>query len=110
MKPANRTFIISGGCSGLGLATAKNLHSAGAYISLLDINSENGERVLKELGNDRARFFECDVRNSESIKAAVEGTAKWAEETGKEIGGIVAAAGVGNPGKVRNSVTGKGTG
>jgi 3-hydroxyacyl-CoA dehydrogenase/3-hydroxy-2-methylbutyryl-CoA dehydrogenase len=30
----------------------------------------------------------------------VEGVSKWIQETGKPIGGIVSAAGVGNPGKV----------
>jgi len=99
MKPANRTFIISGGCSGLGLATAQDLHAAGAYISLLDINEEAGERTVKELG-ERAKFFEVDVRDTESISKAVEGTVEWVKQTGKEIGGVVAAAGVGLPAKV----------
>ena len=100
MKPSNRTFIISGGCSGLGLATAKDLHAAGAYVSLLDINADNGERVVAELGAERARFYECDVRDSASIGKAVDGTVQWVGETGCEIGGVVAAAGVGHPGKV----------
>ncbi len=99
MKPANRTFVISGGCSGLGLATAQDLHAAGAYISLLDINAEAGQRTVKELG-ERAKFFEVDVRNTESISKAVEGTMEWVKQTGREIGGVIAAAGVGLPGKV----------
>ena len=99
MKPANRTFVISGGCSGLGLATAQDLHAAGAYISLLDINAEAGERTVKEFG-ERAKFFEVDVRNTESISKAVEGTMEWVKQTGREIGGVVAAAGVGLPAKV----------
>jgi len=99
MKPANRTFVISGGCSGLGLATAHDLHAAGAYIALLDINAEAGERTVKEFG-ERAKFFEVDVRNTESISKAVEGTMEWVKQTGREIGGVVAAAGVGLPAKV----------
>jgi NAD(P)-dependent dehydrogenase (short-subunit alcohol dehydrogenase family) len=99
MKPANRTFIISGGCSGLGLATARNLHQDGAYVALLDINAEAGERTEKEFGS-RAKFFEVDVRDSDSIAKAVKGTAEWVKQTGKEIGGVIAAAGVGLPAKV----------
>ena len=57
MKPSGLTFVISGGCSGLGLATALALHQAGAYISLLDVNVENGEKVLKQLNNERVAFF-----------------------------------------------------
>lgn len=99
MKPANRTFIISGGVSGLGLATARNLHSEGAYVSLLDLNSTAGEEIIKELG-ERARFFETDVADTESIAAAVKGTVEWSKQTGAAIGGVVAGAGVGLPGLI----------
>jgi NAD(P)-dependent dehydrogenase (short-subunit alcohol dehydrogenase family) len=101
MKPANRTFIISGGCSGLGLATARDLHSAGAYVSLLDLNADAGAEIVAELGPERATFFETDVSDTESVKAAVDGTAEWIGKTGKSMGGVVAAAGVGSAEKVR---------
>jgi NAD(P)-dependent dehydrogenase (short-subunit alcohol dehydrogenase family) len=99
MKPENRTFIISGGCSGLGLATARDLHDAGGYISLVDLNADAGAELVKEFGS-RARFFETDVSNTESVEQAVNGTAAWIKETGKELGGVVAAAGVGAAQKV----------
>ena len=99
MKPTNRTFIISGGCSGLGLATARDLHSAGAYVSLLDLNEEAGADIAKELG-DRAAFFHCDVSSTPSVEKAVAGTAEWIAKTGKAMGGVVAAAGVGAAQKV----------
>jgi len=99
MKPEGRTFIISGGCSGLGLATARDLHSAGAYVSLFDLNEEAGETIVKELGN-RAKFFECDVSQTESVEKAVNGTAAWIKETGRHLGGVIAAAGVGAAQKV----------
>jgi NAD(P)-dependent dehydrogenase (short-subunit alcohol dehydrogenase family) len=99
MRPENRTFIVSGGCSGLGLATARDLHSAGAYVSLLDLNGDAGARIAKELG-ERAVFFETDVSDTESIKTAIDGTATWVKKTGKAIGGVIAAAGVGAAAKV----------
>ena len=99
MKPANRTFIISGGCSGLGLATARDLHDGGAYVSLLDLNADAGAELVEEFGS-RARFFETDVSSTESVEQAVNGTAAWIKETGKELGGVVAAAGVGAAQKV----------
>ncbi|KAF2277831.1 3-hydroxyacyl-CoA dehydrogenase type-2 [Westerdykella ornata] len=99
MKIANRTFIISGGASGLGLATARELHNAGAYVSLLDLNADNGAKVASELGS-RAKFFEVDVSSTDSIAAAIKGTVEWVKETGKEIGGVVAGAGVGLPGLI----------
>ncbi|KAF2107534.1 short-chain dehydrogenase/reductase-like protein SDR [Lophiotrema nucula] len=99
MKVANRTFIISGGASGLALATARDLHSAGAYVSLLDLNSDNGNKIASELGS-RAKFFETDVSDTESIQKAVEGSVAWVKETGKEVGGVIAGAGVGLPGLI----------
>ncbi|CAI6339882.1 unnamed protein product [Periconia digitata] len=98
MKIANRTFIISGGASGLGLATARDLHSHGAYVSLLDLNSDAGSSIVAELGPTRARFFQVDVSSTTSIATAIAGTVSWVRETGKEIGGVVAGAGVGMPG------------
>ena len=73
MKIEGRTFIISGGVSGLGLATARALHSLGGYVSLLDLNSDNGNAVVSELGQ-RSRFFETDVTSSDAIAAAIAGT------------------------------------
>ncbi|KAI4923762.1 uncharacterized protein J4E92_007736 [Alternaria infectoria] len=99
MKIADRTFLISGGVSGLGLATARALHSAGAYVSLLDLNAENGSRIVSELGS-RAKFFETDVTDTDAIASAVRGTVAWVKETGKDIGGVVAGAGVGMPGLI----------
>ncbi|KAF1851566.1 3-hydroxyacyl-CoA dehydrogenase type-2 [Cucurbitaria berberidis CBS 394.84] len=99
MKIADRTVIISGGASGLGLATARALHAQGAYVSLLDLNSDNGSKIVAELGT-RSKFFETDVTDTKAIAAAVTGTVAWAKETGKEIGGVVAGAGVGLPGLI----------
>jgi NAD(P)-dependent dehydrogenase (short-subunit alcohol dehydrogenase family) len=99
MKIADRTFIISGGASGLGLATARDLHSLGAYVSLLDLNNDAGSHTVTELGS-RANFFETDVSDTDSIAAAIQGTVEWVKQTGKQIGGVVAGAGVGFPGLI----------
>ncbi|KAF2753123.1 3-hydroxyacyl-CoA dehydrogenase type-2 [Pseudovirgaria hyperparasitica] len=100
MHLQNRTFIISGGSSGLALATARLLHSHGAYISLLDMNAEAGDAIISELGSVRARFHEVDVTDTDSIAAAVQGTVEWVQTTGAALGGVVAGAGVGNPGLI----------
>lgn len=99
MKIADRTFIISGGVSGLGLATARDLHAQGAYVSLLDLNDDNGASVVSELGS-RSKFFKTDVSDTDAIAAAVAGTVTWVKESGKPIGGVVAGAGVGMPGLI----------
>ena len=46
--------LISGGASGLGEATTRRLHAAGAAIVIADLNAEKGKALAAELG-DRAR-------------------------------------------------------
>ena len=53
---ANRTFVISGGASGLGRATAQDLHSQNGSVAILDMNEENGKMLVRDLGGmERAR-------------------------------------------------------
>ena len=60
MEIKDAVAVITGGASGLGLATAKALLDEGAKVVLLDLPSSKGEDVAKELG-DRARFAPADV-------------------------------------------------
>ncbi|KFG87194.1 3-hydroxyacyl-CoA dehydrogenase [Metarhizium anisopliae] len=95
MKIENRTFLISGGASGLGKACALELIKNGANVAILDMN-EDGHELVKEVGSS-AKFFVCDVLNTESITKAVQGTAAWAKASNKPIGGVIPAAGVSTP-------------
>ncbi|ROV92810.1 hypothetical protein VPNG_09115 [Cytospora leucostoma] len=104
MKISGRTFVISGGASGLGRATAIDLSRHGGNMSILDLNEDAGAELATQLGGEsRARFFAVDVTDTESIAAAVAGTAEWVSQTGKPLGGIIPAAGVGNPGLILDS-------
>ncbi|KEQ79430.1 3-hydroxyacyl-CoA dehydrogenase type-2 [Aureobasidium pullulans EXF-150] len=100
MHIKDRTFVISGGSSGLGLATARSLHEKGGYIAILDLNADSGAAAVQELGSDRSQFFEADVSDTESIEKAVDGVSQWIAKTSKPIGAVISAAGVGNPGKM----------
>ncbi|KAL5531521.1 hypothetical protein ACEPAG_4398 [Sanghuangporus baumii] len=91
MKPQNRTFIVSGGSSGLGLATVEALLDAGAFVSVLDIK-ENNDLTAKN--GTRVKFFKTDVANESDVSHAVEGTAAWTQTTGAPLGGVVASAGI----------------
>lgn len=99
MHVKNRTFIISGGASGLGLATVNDLHSQGGYVAILDLNADVGNKTVEELG-PRTKFFEADMTDTSSLEAAVKGIAGWVKETNAPIGGVIPAAGVGNPAKL----------
>ena len=62
--------IVTGGASGLGEATTRRLHAAGASVTILDRNAEAGEALAKELGGS-ANFAEADVTNYEECAAGV---------------------------------------
>jgi len=62
--------LVSGGASGLGEATVRRLHGAGAHVVIADLNREKGEALADELG-DRADFHETNVTDADSVEAAV---------------------------------------
>ncbi|MFC3230506.1 3-hydroxyacyl-CoA dehydrogenase [Marinibaculum pumilum] len=61
--------IVTGGASGLGAATAKELASAGVKVAIFDMNAEKGEAVAKEIGGI---FCNCNVTDEDSVVAAFE--------------------------------------
>jgi NAD(P)-dependent dehydrogenase (short-subunit alcohol dehydrogenase family) len=67
--------VITGGASGLGLATAKRLHAGGAPVALLDLPSSNGDAAARELG-DTAVFAPTDVTDPDQVSAALESAAQ----------------------------------
>jgi NAD(P)-dependent dehydrogenase (short-subunit alcohol dehydrogenase family) len=71
VKLENSVFLVTGGGSGLGAATARMAVAAGAKVVLADVNRSAGEALAAELGAN-ARFVECDVSSEASGKAAVD--------------------------------------
>ncbi|PXY30020.1 3-hydroxyacyl-CoA dehydrogenase [Prauserella sp. PE36] len=63
--------VVTGGASGLGLATVKELHGKGAKVLILDLPSSDGESVAKELG-DGAVFAAGDVTSESDVAAALD--------------------------------------
>jgi 3-hydroxyacyl-CoA dehydrogenase / 3-hydroxy-2-methylbutyryl-CoA dehydrogenase len=62
--------LVCGGASGLGAATARRLHDAGAAVTIADVADERGSALASELG-DRAGFVHCDVRDAAAVDEAV---------------------------------------
>ena len=63
--------VISGGASGLGFATAQRIVEAGGQVTLLDVNTDQGDAAAAELG-DRATFVETDVSSEEAVRNAMQ--------------------------------------
>ncbi len=66
-----KSAIVTGGASGLGLATVRKLHSLGAKVLIADLNQEAGKALEHELG-EGTLFVETDVTQETSVKRAVE--------------------------------------
>ena len=82
--------VVTGGASGLGLATVKALLADGAQVVIIDLPSSNGETVAKELG-DRVRFAAADVTDEAAVTEALD----LAESLGP-LRVAVNCAGIGN--------------
>jgi NAD(P)-dependent dehydrogenase (short-subunit alcohol dehydrogenase family) len=68
MDIKNQAAIITGGASGMGLATARLLAANGAKVALFDLNLDAAQTVANELGGVA---IQCDVANEESVKKAI---------------------------------------
>ncbi len=87
MEIKDAVAVVTGGASGLGLATTKRLLDRGASVVVIDLK---GEDAVKELGA-RAKFVETDVTDPEQVGAALDA----AEEMGP-LRIDVNCAGIGN--------------
>jgi NAD(P)-dependent dehydrogenase (short-subunit alcohol dehydrogenase family) len=73
MRIQDKVIVITGGASGLGLATARfMIEEKGARVAILDLNAEAGQKAIDELGAERAFFVATDVSSEESVQRAVE--------------------------------------
>jgi NAD(P)-dependent dehydrogenase (short-subunit alcohol dehydrogenase family) len=75
MQFTGHAAIVSGGASGLGEATARELARLGAKVALLDRNLDRARQVAADIGADRAAAFACDITDTASVEAALDGAA-----------------------------------
>jgi NAD(P)-dependent dehydrogenase (short-subunit alcohol dehydrogenase family) len=73
MQIKNTIFLITGGASGLGAATAQMAAANGAKVVIADLQAEAGEKLAKEIGG---KYCKCDVTSEADGKAAVEAAVK----------------------------------
>ncbi|MVV52417.1 SDR family NAD(P)-dependent oxidoreductase [Pseudomonas sp. PB120] len=73
MQIENKVFLVTGGASGLGAATAEMLVAAGAKVMLVDMNAEAVAAQAERLG---AQSVVADISNEAAAEAAVQATVK----------------------------------
>ncbi|MGE3277436.1 MAG: SDR family NAD(P)-dependent oxidoreductase [Vicinamibacterales bacterium] len=95
MRIDGKTFIVTGGASGLGRAAAEAILAAGGNVVILDVNAEAGAAAEQALGA-KAKFALADVSNEEQVKAAVD----LAGSAFGGLNGVVNAAGIGPAAKI----------
>ncbi len=95
MQIDKRTFLISGGSSGLGRACARLLVARGGNVVIADVQRQLGEKLAAELG-EGARFVEAYVTYEASVSKA-------GDTAGAEFGGLhgaISCAGIGVPERI----------
>jgi NAD(P)-dependent dehydrogenase (short-subunit alcohol dehydrogenase family) len=71
MNISGISALVTGGASGLGGATARRLAGLGAFVTIVDLPSSDGEQVATELG-DYVRFVAADITDDAGVQAAVD--------------------------------------
>lgn len=88
VKIPGKTFLITGGASGLGAATARVLSEAGGRVIIADLDSIHGQAVAQDLDG---RFVKVDVTQTSDVKEALD----VAQKHYGGLHGVVHCAGIG---------------
>ena len=95
MNIQGKVFVVTGGASGLGAATATYLIAQGAKVIMVDMNHELGKEMQKRLG-EHSHFIQLDVTDEQ----AVESFFKQIEQDYGQLNGLINCAGIGPSAKV----------
>ncbi|KIK62073.1 hypothetical protein GYMLUDRAFT_224321 [Collybiopsis luxurians FD-317 M1] len=109
MRLANRTFLISGGSSGLGFASVTELLKADAFVAILDklppSNIEDSSNPSTTSGSlSRLMYVRVDLTIISEIEYAVQQVVSWTNSTGAPLGGLINGAGVAVGGQIVNRI------
>jgi len=91
VRVQDQTFLVTGGASGLGAATARRLAAAGARVLIVDRDSSAGEKLVREIGAP-VRFVPADVTDEPQMRAAVDAAVAFSDGTG--LRGLIHCAGI----------------
>ena len=71
MQVKDRSFLITGGSSGLGAACATALAAAGSRVMIADVNRDAAEKLIVE-SDSKIAFAQADVRNATEMQSAID--------------------------------------
>ena len=74
MKLEGLVAFVTGGASGLGAETVRQLVKAGCKVAFCDVNDDNGAAIVEEVGKENAKFINLDVTNEKAVKKAIDDT------------------------------------
>ena len=102
---AGAVAVITGGASGIGLATARTLHNRGAHVALADINRQGLQAAEQQMRQSNAGISEAtgDVQGiytDVTDEASVQALMRQVVETHGRIDLVVTCAGVGRGGSI----------
>jgi len=95
MKIQGKVFVVTGGASGLGAATATYLVGQGATVIMVDMNDELGMEMQQRLG-EHSVFVKLDVTDEHAVKIFFENI----EQQYGQLNGLVNCAGIAPSAKV----------
>jgi len=92
MDLKNSVVVVTGGASGLGEATVKNVIENGGKAVIIDLNEELGDKLVQSLGEENVLFVKTNVTDEEEVQEALN---QAVERFGK-VSALINCAGIGN--------------
>ncbi|CDH54993.1 3-hydroxyacyl-dehydrogenase [Lichtheimia corymbifera JMRC:FSU:9682] len=107
MQITGNTFIVTGGASGLGEATVKEIVKRGGNVAIFDLNGEGAAELAKSLGSNVLAVGKVDITSEEDVRLAIEKTvARFGNIAGVvNCGGVAGAAKIARRGSSANTMS-----
>ena len=72
MEIKNKVALVTGGASGLGQATVEAFVEKGAKVVILDINEDNANKIIEEVGGDNVMFVSTNIMEEPPVVNAID--------------------------------------
>ena len=92
MDVGGGSFVVTGGASGLGLATVRALVERGGRVAIADLPTSAGQSIADECGADFVTFVPADVTDTDAMSRVLDAAERYGP-----IRGLVHCAGKGGP-------------